>query len=99
MEAAERLARLEAKVEFLTETVDRNREEGKHDRANMRMALDGLGKLIEDQNERLSGLLSTMDQVSGAKKTLWTIGAILSFFGLAGLYQVASWLGVVRPHP
>ena len=98
MEIIERLARLEAKWEAIDEKVDRNREEAEHDRNNLKVAMEQLGSMVTEHNDKLSNLFSILDQAKGAKKTIWGVFGALSFFGLAGIYQVLTWLGFVKAH-
>lgn len=99
MDASERLARVEAKMEFLAETVIRNREEAIAARNDMKIMVEQLTRTIGDQSEKLGGLLGTMEQIKGARTALATIGAILATVGLVGIYQIAAWLGFVKAHP
>ena len=88
----ERLARLETKLEDTDRTIQRNKDEADHARNNMRMALDNLHRSTEAGfakiNQVLDDLVGILNQAKGAKKTVMVIFAILSFFGLTGVYTV-----------
>ena len=73
----ERLTRSEVLLENLTKTVESNRQESRHDRANLKQMIEALDRETEkrfDQfGKELRGVLDIMQQAKGAKTLLATI--------------------------
>ena len=84
----ERLTRVEVTLGGLKDTVEANRQESRHDRANLKQMVESLDRETEKRFERLTtdlrGVLDVMQQAKGAKDLLTAIVALagLGLFSL-----------------
>jgi len=88
----DRLTRVEVTLENLTKTVETNRSESRHDRANLKQMIEGLDRETEkrfDQfGKELRGVLDIMQQARGAKTLLATIVSLAGIGLFSVLFQL-----------